>query len=279
MGNICWIASYPKSGNTWLRMLLANYRADSATPADINSLGNYGAPARIVFDEWAGIRASALDDITVDNILPDVYRSVAREENGTVFFKAHDMFRFTSRGEPLFPPDVSTGAVYLVRNVSDVAISFAHHAGIGELEAVERLCDSHYAVACSGAGLDAQLRQVLGSWSEHVSSWLDQSAIPLYLVRYEDLLRSPVEVFGGIAEFCGLPFDEERVRRAVASSRFDELQRQERTNGFSERLERSTTPFFRRGRTGDGAESLPAELVQRLLDKHRYVLLRLKYLR
>jgi len=277
MGSICWIVSYPKSGNTWLRALLANYRADSGRPADINSLGDYGASARIVFDEWTGIRASLLDDVTIDNLLPDVYRCVAREESGTLFFKAHDMFRLNGLGEPLFPGDVSTGAVYLVRNVSDVAISLAHHAGIGGTEAVGMLCQSRYAVACSEAGLDGQLRQVLGSWSEHVSSWLDQSAIPVHLVRYEDLLRSPVEVFGGIVEFCGLPFDRERVLRAVAFSRFDELRRQEQANGFSERHERSSAPFFRLGRAGDGAEKLGAEMVQKLFDEHGAILRRLKY--
>jgi hypothetical protein len=278
MGDICWIASYPKSGNTWLRVLLANYRADSETPANINSLGDYGASARIVFDEWAGITASALDGVTVDNLLPDVYRCVAREETGRIFFKVHDMFRLTSLGQPLFPADVSMGAVYVVRNVSDIVISLAHHAGIGGPEAVERVCKSGYAIACSEAGLDEQLRQVLGSWSEHVSSWLDQSAIPVYLVRYEDLLRSPVEVFGGIVGFCGLPFDRERARRAVAFSRFDELRRQEQTNGFSERHERSSAPFFRLGRAGDGAEKLGAEMVQRLFDEHGAILRRLKYL-
>ena len=86
----------------------------------------------------------------------------------------------------------------------------------------------------------------------------------MYPVRYEDLLRNPIEVFAGIVRFCGLPCDDHRVRKAVAFSSFGELQAQERSNGFCERPERSNAPFFRSGESGRGAEELPLDLAQRL---------------
>jgi len=96
-------------------------------------------------------------------------------------------------------------------------------------------------------------------------------------VRYEDLLRNPVEVFAGIVRFCGLPFDEHRVRKAVAFSSFGELQAQERSNGFCERPERSNAPFFRSGEAGRGAEELPPALAERLMDAHSGMLRRFDY--
>jgi hypothetical protein len=278
MAEICWLASYPKSGNTWLRALLANYKAYADQPVDINTLDTGGAAARILFDELTGIEASALDAETIDNLRPAVYRLAAREAGGLLFFKVHDMFRRNSRGEPLFPGDASAGAVYIVRNVMDLALSLSRHSGIESAGAVERLCDPGHAAARSEGRLDDQLRQVLGSWSGHVSSWLDQSELRVHLLRYEDLLRNPAEVFAGVVRFCGLPYDEERVHRAVAFSSFEELQRQEREHGFRERLEQSSSPFFRHGAAGRWTADLAPDLALRLRQAHGGMLRRLGYL-
>lgn len=117
MGKIIWLASYPKSGNTWMRVLLTNYLRNSDTPADINNLdGGPIASARVWFDEWAGIEASALNDTVTERLRPDVCRGMARESTNTLFMKAHDAWSCTDRGEPLFPADVTAGVIYILRN-------------------------------------------------------------------------------------------------------------------------------------------------------------------
>jgi hypothetical protein len=277
-GKICWLASYPRSGNTWLRTLLANYQADGDRPVDINTLRSPGAAARGLFDEWVGLEASALDADTIDNLRPAVYRCAVREETGLVFVKVHDMFRRNNLGQVLFPREASAGAVYIVRNVLDVALSLAQHAGVDAIEAVEMLCDPCCAISRSEGKLDDQLRQVLGSWSGHISSWLDQTEMPVHCVRYERLLDDPMEVFAGVVRFCGLPFDEDRLRRAVRFSSFSELRRQECAHGFRERPEYSSASFFRRGEAGRGARDLPRQLSQRLIEAHGAMLRRFDYL-
>ncbi len=74
---IVWLASYPKSGNTWMRAFLSNYLADGDKPVDINSLDTGGpiASARTIFDEAVGVEASDLTQDEIERYRPRVYRA------------------------------------------------------------------------------------------------------------------------------------------------------------------------------------------------------------
>jgi hypothetical protein len=278
MRKIIWLASYPKSGNTWMRTLLTNYLRNSDTPADINKLnGGPIASARLWFDEWVGVKASALDDTTIERLRPGVYRCMADEAPDTIYMKVHDAWGRTDRGEALFPADVTAGVIYIVRNPLDMASSCAHHWGISIDAAATNLCDQEYSIARSLGGLSDQLRQKLLSWSGHVQSWLDESNLPVHVVRYEDLHATPEATFGEVVRFCGLPLDAARVGKAVAFSDFSELQRQERETGFRERSSRAPGPFFRCGRAGNWREELSAEQARRLIAAHGETMARFGY--
>jgi hypothetical protein len=281
MSAIVWLASYPKSGNTWLRVLLINYLRDADAPADINALGEGGqfasAGTRRWFDEQVGVEASALEPAVIDRLRPEVYRRLAREATDELYIKVHDAWRRTDSGEAMFPPDVTKGVVYIVRNPLDTAVSFAHHSRVSVEQAVRWLCDPSHCLGNPLTGLDEQLRQVLGSWSNHARSWLDHSGLPCHVVRYEDLWRDTEGAFGKVLGFCGLPYDPSRVRKAVAFSSFAELERQEREHGFRERSPAADGGFFRRGEVGAWREELPAELAQRLEAAHGATMRRFGY--
>lgn len=276
MSGIVWLASYPKSGNTWLRVLLTNYVTDAKEPADINRLiGAPGASARECFDEWAGVEGSALDENVVDRLRPQVYRCVARDTDETLFVKVHDAWVRLDTGEPMFPEDVTLGVVYIIRNPLDLAASCAHHWGTSITAAVERLCDG--GGSPTGRNLTGQLRQRLGSWDEHVRSWVDGSGLPLHVVRYEDLSVDPCGFFGGVVKFCGLDYDEDLIKKAVAFSSFRELRRQEASAGFQERSPAAQGGFFRRGETGSWHDELPVYLAERLTAAHHDTMQRFGY--
>lgn len=279
MAKIFWLASYPKSGNTWMRMLLYNYLHNNTKPADINKLaGGAIASARAWFDEWVGVEASALDDELIEQLRPGVYRCISREEKETLYIKVHDAWKQTNQGESMFPADVTAGVVYILRNPLDMATSCAHHWGVSIDQSVENLCNSKYSLAQSIGGMSDQLLQQMGCWSHHVTSWLDDSGLQVHLVRYEDMKSDPEKIFGGVVTFCGLPWDADRVSRAVAFSDFRELQRQEQVNEFRERSVKAPGLFFRRGEAGSWREELPTHLVQRLIDVHGETMRRFGYL-
>lgn len=279
MGKMIWLASYPKSGNTWMRVLLTNYMNDGEGPVDINKLdGGPIASARFWFDEWAGIEASALSDTVIERLRPDVYRCMANEASDVIYMKVHDAWGLTDQGEALFPSDVTAAVIYILRNPLDMVGSCAHHWGVGLDKAVSNLCDFEFSNSRSVGGLSDQLRQRLCSWSGHVKSWLDESGLPVHTVRYEDLLEDPEAAFGDVVRFCGLPYDEERVRKSVVFSNFFELQRQEREKGFRERSVVSSGPFFRQGRAGAWRDELPSELIKRMINTHGEMMKRFGYI-
>jgi aryl sulfotransferase len=267
MPRIFWLASYPKSGNTWMRAFLTNYQHDSDTPADINRMdGGPIASARVWFDEWVGIEASILSDAVIERLRPEVYRCLARESQETLYMKVHDAWGKTDCGEAMFPADVTAGVIYILRNPLDVVGSFANHYGVTFEKAVASMLDEDFGLSRSLGGLSDQLRQYLGSWEHHVRSWVNESHLPVLVVRYEDLRQTPEAAFGEVVHFCGLPFDARRLQKAIAFSDFNELRRQENEKGFRERLTQATQPFFRKGQAGAWQEELAPDLVKRIRD-------------
>jgi aryl sulfotransferase len=278
MSQIVWLASYPKSGNTWLRIFLANFQARENRPADINDLDAGGISSdRCAADNALGVECSDLTPDELDRYRPAVYRNVAQCSEKDLFIKIHDAYTFNSNAEPLIPADVTRAAVYLVRNPLDVAVSFAHHANEALNDTVDRMSRETMTFAEHHDRLDLHLPQRLMSWSQHVLSWLDQRAIPVRVMRYEDMYRRPVEEFTETIRFIGLEVDVERVRLAVAFSSFETLRQQELKHGFREKPYGAAS-FFRGGGVDGWRETLTKSQVERLVHDHGAVMRRLGYL-
>jgi len=276
MGNIVWLASYPKSGNTWLRAFLANLIANRADPLRPDEWAAYAddeaLPER--FNELAG-RPS--QELTLDEIAawrPHVHALIAQRSQGTCFVKSHNMSG-SFDGLPLYNWQVSAGAVYVVRNPLDVAISMSHHFGLGIDEAIEQLGNPRVATANDALFVS----QILGSWSEHVGGWVEVAErLPgnVIVLRYEDLLDKPAKHFAKAAKLIGLGQDKARIERAVKHTSFQTLSSLEQKHGFVEAVDEKTRFFFK-GRANQWREALSREQVQRIVDAHREQMTRFKY--
>lgn len=273
MAGIVWLASYPKSGNTWLRAFLERYH-DPARPVEINHLRIWHAAHFALFDLYGVVEVSELSDEEVEALRPRLYRLMASGLTAPVFLKVHDAFDTTADGVPLFPPDATQAVVYVIRNPCDVAVSVAHHFGTSLGEAVSMLCREEVVLG----DRTAQCRQRVRSWSGHAKSWIDESGLPVCAVRYEDLLAHPLEGFARVLASIRVAVDRPRLLDAIEHSRFDRLQTQERTAGFFERSPQATAPFFRSGRSGDWRHHLTPDLVRCLVDTHGEVMRRFGYL-
>jgi aryl sulfotransferase len=265
-----WIASYPKSGNTWMRAALTSLRRGGGA-IDINRLdGEQIASSRAQFDRHAGVEASDLTDAEIQRARPAVFRSLARSQLEPLLCKAHEAYVQVG-GEPLFPSDATLGAVYIVRDPRDVAVSLAHHRQWPLARAVDFLCQPDVDFSASRGRLNRQLRQPLGSWSQHVSSWVSQEgaagAFSVRVVRYEAMHEDLQSILARLASTLGWRVDDAQLASAVVSSRFERLQGQEAVGGFSERPA-AMPAFFRKGRIGGWREVLSSAQVAQIRGCH-----------
>lgn len=274
MSGIYWLASYPKSGNTWVRVFVASLLSNSGV--DINHMDGLAiASDRGLFDDAVGLKSSELTFDEVDALRPDAYQYIASQASENLFFKVHDAFIDVNDRHLLGGPGI-LGAVYIIRNPLDVAISFAEHIGKGIDECIECMGDASYCLCGDSSTLSRQLRQRLLTWSGHVQSWVN-AGIPLHLVRYEDMKARPFETFKAAAAFLGLPSEPDKIRAALAHSDIEVLRRMEREHGFRERSPHAKT-FFRRGTSGGYRTALSPEQVAVIIRTHAPVMRQFGYL-
>jgi hypothetical protein len=275
---LVWLASYPKSGNTWMRAFLTNYLRNSDQPADINEMEDGPiASARDLFDDEVGVEASDLTLDEIDRLRPLVYIQYARSLQTLEFLKTHDAYTYTSRGGPMIPPEATHATLYMLRNPLDVAVSYAHHNHCSVDQSIQLMAESDHALVGSKRRLNNQLRQILLTWSGHVLSWVDAPGMNVQVVRYEDLKSDPFETFGAVIRFVGLPYDANRLQKAIAFSSFETLKKQEQEHGFREKMPLSES-FFREGKTGGWRDKLTPEQVQAIIAAHGAVMRRFGYL-
>lgn len=276
---IIWIASYPRSGNTWTRVFIAALVGAMRDPLlaeiDINQISGMSA-AESVAEPYRRLLGKPITEASVQEIAairPQVQAGIVEATGRPVFIKTHNA-NLLDHGVPIINMAVSAGAIYVIRNPLDVAISFAHLRDAGVDQVIDEMATSGF-----GRGGDADnVHIITGSWSEHVRSWTDKPHEAVLVVRYEDMVEKPVETFGGLAHHLLMRPSVEQIERAIELSAFDRLRQSEAELGFQEKPVTSKLPFFREGRPGQWREVLSEEQVERVVAAHGPVMRRFGYL-
>ncbi|WP_428030267.1 sulfotransferase domain-containing protein [Ancylobacter sp.] len=277
MTGLTLIASYPKSGNTWMRAFIASHlhggRAININ-ADLSLIPNL--TSRPLQDFHAGLEHADLTPEEVALIRPWTSRRIAETHPG--IYKTHDSHLVPPGArEPAIPPDAIDRAVYLIRDPRDVAVSLAHHLGRSLSEGVDMVSDAQFRMGRSRSHLNVNVEHWLSSWSAHVESWLNAADVRLLRLRYEDMLAEPLESFTRLCRFLELDDAPDAVGRSLDAGSFGALAAQEGRAGFRERYRSSTAPFFRAGRAGGWRETLPPELAERVAAAHSRVMTHMGY--
>jgi hypothetical protein len=273
MANIIWLASYPKSGNVWLQSFLYNLICDARQAPSAETIGGFCTPesAALHFmtldsqplgawtrEETAGRRAAAhkaITELRSDNVFASTRAALVE-----------------SGGAPTITMEHTAGAIYLVRNPLDVAVSLAAQGDRSIDEAILHL-ETEY----ESENSDQFAYEYQGSWSTNVLSWTQQRHAGLHLLRYEDMLSVPEQAFGPLASFLGFDTSPERLARAIRFSSFADLAEEEDKSTFTS-SSGGVRRVLRVGKSDQWREVLSADQVRRVVDRHDKQMERFNYI-
>jgi hypothetical protein len=267
MKSLVWLASYPKSGNTWVRAILTAYLLDAEDPFDFKSMDAFTASESSVRDFVAksGKTREQLEDETVDSFRKEVQQSLSLQDRRPFWVKTHNA-NVVHNGQRLIWPEFTSAAIYIVRNPLDVVDSLADHSGRTIDLAISLLNDPKHVL---GGPKSVHVKQYLGTWSEHVRSWINEKHFPVHVVRYEDLHSTTFETCTALLKFLGWPLENERLHRSLQRTSFSKLQVAEQERGFAERNPSSRSGrFFRRGQCNSWRSVLSRAQAEMILCKN-----------
>ncbi|SLN67282.1 Sulfotransferase domain protein [Roseovarius albus] len=260
---IIWLASFPKSGNTWMRTLLAHYMMPAGKAPDINNLRQFttGDVRRDFFDAAVGGSYRTTKAEEWIKVRPVAMRLIAASKPDHHFVKTH-CAPVKLYGIDVIPPEVTAAAIYIMRNPFDLAPSFARHQSCDIDTAISRMTNPDMVM-----GTPEGIYEYLGRWDDHVQRWNSADGLPLYVIRYEDMLNNPAKVMRGLLQkFLKLPIDKPKLAKAIKANSFEALKKQEETLGFTEKPD-GMQKFFAKGTSGVWKEDLTPEQVGRIREE------------
>lgn len=273
MGAIIWLASFPKSGNTWMRALLHNLLRNPEQPTPINEIDKFtlGEATASWYYQYTDKKAAELTSEDLAELRPKVHKDMMGAHPDSVFVKTHS-YLGESCGRPIHTMECTAGAIYVVRNPLDVCPSFANHFGISIDEAIDAMANDQG----TGAPTQTTVAEPITSWSLNVKSWTQVPHPLIKVIRYEDLLERPQASFGGVVKFLGLDPPKDRLKKAIKFSSFKELSSQESKQGFKEKSTHAKR-FFNAGKRDQWREKLTDDQAARIVERHREQMERFKY--
>lgn len=275
MGRIVWIASYPKSGNTWMRAFLWNYLRNPDRREPLDELSRFA-----VSESHPELYRQFAENGDLLSLSPEhlarhrlkVHARIAEMTKGTTYVKSHN-YMGSFGGYPLYNLQVTAAAIYIVRSPLDVVISTADHFGLTVDEAIDSMANEETA----GPTDETAVAEFYSSWSTHVASWTTQKNPNVLVVRYEDMLERPEKAFSAVLKLLKQPKNPNRLKNAIESSSFQQLRSQETTHGFGERSRHSRW-FFRSGRRDQWRDALSKQQIERVIGHHELQMKRFDYI-
>ena len=277
---IIWLASYPKSGNTWLRLFLKAYIQNNNENFNINNDINDTFKVDILpnlenFKKF-NIKCNGFQDV-VENWIK--IQELLNLKNKLNFIKTHNAlctinnYKFTNKINTL-------GGIYVVRDPRDVAVSFGHHMGQSFEEITNHMINEKFMICESSfvkKGFDSTM---LSTWSNHYNSWKNFDNKNILIIKYEDLIKDTFSEFLRLVKFlnklCGLDIDKNRIAQSIDLTDFKKLQSLEINSGFDEQTKSKN--FFRKGRVGSWKFELNEKLSNKIEKSFEKEMLSLGYI-
>ena len=258
---IIWCASYPKSGNTWIRAIIASlvYSEDGLFNFDMLKKINL-FPKRYYFKEftndYSNLKRISQHWINAQqNINADGKLKIFKTHNGNYNFFGND---FTNKKN-------TAGVIYVVRDPRNVITSVANHYQLNLEKSLDFLLDEKRFLFNTNNPNDSSEENIitlLGSWKSHYNSWkISSNSI---IIKYEDLLINTKSEINKLStflkKFTKFNVSGQKIQNILKTTSFEKLKKMEEKEGFEE-ASNSTIKFFNLGPNNDWKNVLSKNLI------------------
>lgn len=249
LDQITWIASYPRSGNTWLRFLVANCLVDHEF--------DWGAAMNsFAFELYYYLLQIKNEGWTTSDVVSTMRRVVKDQPTGHVlgdklFMKTHNAWG------PDHPfADLGGPALLIVRDPRDVLLSAANYYNLTRDPTADPAAYARRYIEHGGD--PAWIKAGYGTWHGHFRSWTTQSDFPVHVVRYEALKTEPVPALIALCAFLGFEVSKADAQRAVERTdmaKMRDIENKARADGTFGGLNTGFN-FFHKGESGQSLDDL-----------------------
>ena len=282
---IIWIASYPKSGNTWVRSLLSTYLYTE------DGIFNFNLLKKILkFPSKKYLEFFTKDFSDIKKIseywIPAQNRINLYNENESIFLKTHSALCTLENNS--FTNKANTQAViYIVRDPRNVITSISNHYSFNIEESYNFMIDHNkMLVADKWGGKNFGIGEMLGSWSQHYKSWQNIKFAPILNIKYENLINdtknSLITIINFLQRFIEVKVDNKKILKTVESCNFENLSKMEKKQGFDEAAysEKSSkkVDFFHLGEKNNWKNLLNSEMEKKIRTAFDKEMKELKYI-
>ena len=265
---IIWLASYPKSGNTWVRSMITSLLYSEDGNFDFRLIGK--------IDQFP--EKKYFKDLIKDfNDFQEIYKNwiVAQDkinlDRKVKILKTHQG-KFTISINNFTNSENTLGVIYIVRDPRTLVKSISNHYTLSAEDAFNFLI--HPRLMGDGKSFKEKedgLYNILGKWDEHYRSWTTNKN-NLLLIKYEDLIKNTEVELKKIIEFLQkyltFEFDEKKIKNILKTTSFESLKNMEKLGKFKEQSENKIdgkkVEFFNLGPKNIWQENLKKEIVLKI---------------
>jgi len=263
---IIWIASYPKSGNTYLRSFISSYYFSKKGKFNFELLMNV-----LQFPSVKFTKKNLNSEVEASNNWIYNQNQFFSGEN-VHFIKTHNSLN-QHNGNSFTTKNLSLGCIYIVRDPRNIITSMTHHYSLTYEQAYKKLIDENASLLEKSREGDYSNFTFLGSWSSHFKSWKNSKDFKTLFVKYEDLENNKYDTFKKIVQFINelkkdkSSLNEKKFLNSINSTNFSNLRNKEEIEGFDESVNSKSGErkrFFNLGFNNRWQKILPKNILTKL---------------